>query len=864
MLLKPLKKLCINNEISTIFETSSYYMVKFFVLCYMRKKIQFFVGLFLVLSGTLFAQTKVSGVVLDNSNAPIPYASVYFKGTSEGVITDENGKFYLESQTAQSEIIISFVGFATKEVVLDKAVTYDIKAVLGEAQELQEVVLYSGKTSKKNNPAIDILRKIWERRRKNGLKMFKQYEYDKYEKVEFDMNSIDSAFMKNKLFKGMEFIFKHVDTSSVTGKTYLPIFINEALSNVYGDNTKNSKKEITKANRNSGFSNNQQVIAFIKDLYTEYDIYDNYLKFFDKDFVSPLSRTGINVYNYVLADSTYIENKWCYNIVFYPRRKAELTFKGNFWVNDTTFAIKKISMAASKNANINWVKDIYIEQEFDVLNDSVFLLKRDHMMSDFAISKKEESKGVYGKRTTLFRDYKFDIKKPDDFYTKEVNLYDEEVHHRSDDYWDENRFESLNKDERGVYKMLDTLKTVPKFKRLYSLVATLGSGYYQMGNFDYGPIFSTFGYNDVEGIRLRTGGRTYFGQNDPWRIEGYTAYGFKDDKFKYGISGKWMVDKKNRLILAGGNRRDIEQIGVSLTATNDVLGRSFASSALFASGDNSKLTAINFSTFSAEIEPVKNLMFRGSFNYRTLRSASPTFSMDYFKDPDDPSKGTIGAIKQYEFGFHIDYTPGRRTIGYGVERSDVDLNYTRLFLNYSQGIKDLFNSDFDYQKVQFYYRQPVLVGGFGRLFATLEAGKIFGNVPLGLMGIVPGNQSYFIIENTYNLMNYYEFVADEYVSLHFEHNFNGRLFSRIPGLRSLNLREIVGIKGVYGTVSEGNVKLNASNIIYRAPEDVYWEYHAGIGNIFKVFRLDFAWRGSYLNLPDANKFAIKGSFGFHF
>ncbi|MCO6148157.1 DUF5686 and carboxypeptidase-like regulatory domain-containing protein [Flavobacterium sp. NRK1] len=831
----------------------------------MKKNILFLAGLFLLLSGTLMAQTKVSGLVVDDTNAPIPYANVYFKGTSEGVITDENGKFYLESSSTYDEVVISFVGFAPKEIKLTKPVTYNLSVKLNEAQELKEVVLYSGKTSKKNNPAIDILRKIWERRRKNGLKMFKQYEYDKYEKVEFDMNSIDSAFMKNKIFKGMEFIFKHIDTSNVTGKTYLPIFINEALSKVYGDNVANRKKEVTTANKNSGFSDNQQVIAFIKDLYTDYDIYDNYLKFFDKDFVSPLSRTGINVYNYVLADSTYIDTKWCYNIVFYPRRKGELTFKGNFWVNDTTFAIKRIAMSASKAANINWVKDIYIEQEFDVLNDSVFLLNRDHMMTDFALNKKEKSKGVYGKRTTLYRDYVFDKKRPDDFYVAEVNKYDEEIHEKSDEFWDENRFESLNKDERGVYKMLDTLKTVPKFKRLYSLVATLGSGYYQMGHFDYGPIFSSFGYNDVEGIRIRTGGRTYFGQNDPWRIEAYTAYGFKDNKFKYGTSGKWMVNRDKRIILAGGNRRDIEQTGVSLTATSDVLGRSFASSSLFASGDNSKLTNVNFTTFSAEIEPVKHLVIRGSFNYRTLESASPeTFRMDYYLDPNDHSKGTKGSLKQYEFGALLDYTPGRRTIGYGVERTDVDLNYARLYLNYSQGIKGLFGSDFEYQKLQFYYRQPVLVGGFGRLFATLEAGKIFGDVPLGLMGIVPGNQSYFIIENTYNLLNYYEFVADEYVSLHFEHNFNGRLFSRIPGLRKLNLREIIGIKGIYGTVSQGNIKLNASSIVYNAPQDVYWEYHAGIGNIFKVFRIDFAWRGSYLDMPDANKFAVKGVFGFHF
>lgn len=831
----------------------------------MKRKLLFAFWALLIFTINALAQTKVSGVVSDDKNLPLPYVNVYFSGTNEGVITDENGKFYLESKNTYADLQISFVGFATKQIHLDNPVSYNLKIQLAEGNELKEVVLYSGKMPKKGNPAIDILRKIWERRRKNGLHMFKQYEYDKYEKVEFDLNNIDSAMTKSKLFKGMEFIFEKVDTSNITGKSYLPIFINEQLSQVYGDNTTKKKKEKISANKNSGFSNNQQIIAFVKDLYADYDIYNNYLKFFDKDFVSPLSRTGINVYNYVLADSSFVDKKWCYNIVFYPRRKGELTFKGNFWVNDTTYAIKKIAMSASKSANINWVKDIYIEQEFDVLNDSVFLLKRDHMMSDFALRKKEESKGVYGKRTTLYRDYVFDRKKPDDFYAADVNFNDETILSKSDEFWDENRFESLNKDEKGVYKMLDTLKTVPRFKHMYDLVATLGSGYYQMGNFDYGPIFSTFGYNDVEGIRLRTGGRTYFGQNDPWRVEGYTAYGFKDNQFKYGISGKWMINKRKRIILQAGNRRDIEQIGVSLTATNDVLGRSFASSSLFSSGNNNRLTSINFTTFSAEIEPVKNLVLRTSLNYRTLKSADrDAFSLEYWKDVNDHSKGTEGFVNQYEFGFFIDYTPKRRTVGYGVERSDVDFNYAHLFLNFNQGVKGILNSDFDYQKLQFYYRQPLLVGGFGRLFTTFEAGKIFGAVPLSLMGVIPGNQSWFSIENTYNLLDYYEFVADEYVSLHLEHNFNGRLFSRIPGIRDLNLREIIGIKGVYGTVSDKNIALNASNLEYRAPQDVYWEYHAGVGNIFKVFRIDFAWRGSYLNIPDANKFAVKGSFGFYF
>ncbi len=542
------------------------------------------------------AQTKVSGYVLDEMNEPVPFANVIFKNSTKGVITNENGKFYMEDDQTWETLIVSFVSYETKEVPLKKGANYDLKIILKEeVAALNEVVIVTGKQSKKNNPAIDILRKIWANKRTNGLNKYKQYQYDKYEKVEFDLNTIDSATIKSKLFRGMEFVFDQVDTSKVTGKTYLPMFINEAASEVYGDNILNEKREILRGNKNSGFSNNQTIIDFIDDLYSEYDIYENYLKFFDKSFTSPLSRTGINTYNYVLADSTFIDNKWCYNIIYYPRRKNELTFKGDFWVADTTFAIKKINMQASKSANINWVKEIYIEQEFDVLNDSVFLIKRDYFMSDFAFNKKEESKGIYGKRTTLYDNYQFDIKKEKDFYSKKVYSFDEDLYNQDDEFWNKKRLEQLSKDEKGVYVMLDSLKKTKKFKRLYNIGSILASGYIEFDklNLDYGPIFSTFGFNEVEGVRLRAGGRTYFGQNDLWRLEGFTAYGFRDNKFKYGISGKWLLDKKSRLIISGGNRRDVEQIGASLTTSTDVLGRSLASSSVIGTGANDKLTNIN-------------------------------------------------------------------------------------------------------------------------------------------------------------------------------------------------------------------------------------------------------------------------------
>ena len=827
-----------------------------------------FLLVFFLLPFIALSQTKIGGVVRDLDGNPIPFANVFFLDSYEGTITNDNGRFYYESDQDHKIIVVSFIGYETKEVVLSGKVNYNMNIVLNESfEQLKEVVVFTGKQSKKNNPAIDILKKIWAKKRENGVRKFTSYQYDKYEKVEFDLNTIDSALIKSKLFKGLEFMFDNLDTSRITGKTYLPMFLNEVFSKVYGNNDLELEKEDVLGNKNSGFGGNQAITAFVEDLYSDYNIYENYLKFFDKSFTSPLSRTGIDVYNYVLTDSTYIDDKWCYNIFYYPRRKNELTFKGDFWVNDTTFAIKKINMEVVKSANINWVKEIYIEQDFDVVNDSVFLLRRDYMLTDFAFSKKEKSRGVYGKRTTVFDNYQFDMDRAVSFYKSESDPYDPRVFQRDSAFWATSRLEKLNDDEVGIFTLLDTLKTVPKFRTYYDLVSILGSGYVEVDkwNIDIGDIYSTFGYNDAEGIRLRGGARTYFGQNDTWRLEGYMAYGFDDKKFKHGLSGKFLLDRKTRLILSGGNRRDIEQLGLSLTSTTDVLGRSIASSSLVTVGNNNRLSNINLSVLALEMEPVKNLRFRVGGAFRTLSSALPdVFSLDYI-DPDSPT-GVSSEIKQFDINTTLIYTPGKRTIGYGVERNSINDDYSTLVLNYTKGSEGFLESDFNYQRLQFSYTQPWQLGGFGRLTSTVELGKTFGEVPLGLLSVVPGNQTLFTLYNTFPNLDFYEFVTDTYATVHLEHNFNGRIFSRIPFLRKLNLREIVGIRGALGSISDENIALSSpTNIPLLAPnKEPYWEYSLGIGNIFKIFRIDFNFRGNYLDAPEARPFGITGSFGFSF
>src|SRR5690606_7044120 len=344
---------------------------------------------------------------------------VIFPNSAEGTITSEDGKFYLTSPKEYDSLRFTFVGYRSQTIPLKKGNNTGLEVILQEeSQNLSEVWIFQGKTSKKNNPALDILRKIWENRRSNGVRVFDHYQFQKYEKQEFDLNTIDSAVMTSKAFRGMEFIFDNIDTSVVTGKNFLPVFINESVHKVYGDNINNRKKEVLVGNKNSGFNDNKILIDAVKDMYVENEIYDNYLRIFDKNFISPLSTTGIDNYNYILADSAFIGNKWCYNIIYYPRRTNELTLKGNFWVNDTTFAVKKIDLEMSRNANINWVNGVYLSMDYEVMNDSVFLLKRDFFMADFSFERKDNAGGLYGKRTVLYDNYEFDRPIDDDFYNR--------------------------------------------------------------------------------------------------------------------------------------------------------------------------------------------------------------------------------------------------------------------------------------------------------------------------------------------------------------------------------------------------------------------------------------------------------------
>lgn len=836
---------------------------------------------FLLSFGFVSAQTKVSGKVLNAQNKkPIAYADLTLPNTMNFTTTNSDGSFYLEAESTDSILEVSANGFEFVEIKLTSKVNYDLVIeLIPEANytedskvELQEVVIQSKSKkykNKKENPAYAILRKVWEKKKYNGLKSTPQYEYEEYEKMEFDLNNVDSVLTGNRLFKDMEFIFENIDTSQVTGKAYLPLFLNESIYKVYGRNLPNKKerKDLI-ANKSSGFDNNEIVIQTLKNLYKDYDIYDNRLNFFNINFVSPIARDGFSVYEYELSDTVSIDGIDCYRIKYFPKRTGEYTFKGEFYIGMESYAVKEISMQSTRSMDVNFVRDIFVSHQYDIISDSVFYPKRDYILLDMSlVNKKDKSKGMFAHRTVSYKDFDLEKPRPDDYYNeRNYDSYLEGAFNRDDSYWTQARHERLSKDEGGIYVMLDSLQKVPRFKRIVKTVEVLGSGYYNVWNaIDIGNLYSSFGYNEVEGFRLRAGARTYFSANDMWRLEGYTAYGFRDHQFKYGAEARFMFNKYNRFQMGVGTKRDIEQLGVQLTSSDGVMSRSFASSSIISKGNNDKLSHINKTNIYTSIDPFKNFTLRFDANYQTIRAA-------------DPSLFNIGYVQNGNYQEHLIDTnvslsilasPGAKFSQFGIDRYEHSSLAPTFMLRYTKGFTGLFNSQFEYDKLQFLYQQPILVGSFGRSNVILEAGKTFDGLPLSLLSVIPGNESYGQIPGTFTQLDYYEFVTDTYVTFGIDHHFKGWIMNKIPLIKKLKVREVGFLRAAWGDISQKSIDMNHSDVNYEAPKDkIYFEYGFGFENIglgnFRPLRIDFNWRGNYLDLPDVRKFGVTVGMDFTF
>jgi len=821
------------------------------------------------------AQVKIQGKVIDAETLePIAYADIRLPELKINATSNSDGTFYIESAVNTDKLTISKNGYEFSNYVIEKKIDYSFVAQLfpseddknnnpTETVDLQTAVVSSKKKvrlKKKENPAYAILREVWKRKKKNGLKLVPHYQYDEYEKLQFDISNIDSTFMKRKLFKGMEFIFDKVDTSSINGKTFLPAFLNESLYKVAGINKPSTKerRELI-ANKTSGFENNEVVASVVKNIFRDIDIYDNRVNILDIKFVSPIASDGFSVYDYELKDTVDIDGVESYRIKYYPRRNGELTFKGDLYISKANYAVKEVVMETTKDINVNFVRNVFMDLEFDIPNDSVFYPRKEYAMLDMTlISKKENSKGIFAHKTVNYYNYDFDTDHPEKYYYERIDPSKTSINNQSDEFWTENRPEALTKNQEGIYTTLEELNKVPKFNRIVKGIEVLGSGYYNIWNsIDIGNLYSSFGYNQIEGVRLRAGARTYFSQNDMWRAQGFVAYGFKDDKFKYGGDFRYMFNKYNRFQVGIGTKRDVEQLAATLTSSDGIMTRSFASSSIINQGNNTYLSNNNLTNVYTSIEPWKNVVFRVDGNYQYIKPAdSEHFSIAYEKDGQVKENLTNSSLS-----VSIIARPKAKYTQYGLDRFELTTLAPTIMLRYTRGLKGVINSDFAYDKLQFLYTQPILIGSFGRTLITVEAGKTFQAVPLSLLSAIPGNESYGQVYGTFSQVDYYEFVTDQYATMNWEHHFNGWILNKIPLVKKLKLREVGFLRGAYGDLSDKSIAMNRSTINYFTPnKQIYYEYGFGIENIgygnIRPIRVDFNWRGNYNDIPGARKFGV--------
>ena len=744
-------------------------------------------------------------------------------------------------------------------------------AQVDKTKDIQEVVLKSKVKkykNKKENPAYAIMQEVFKKKRNNGLSKFKTYQFDEYEKIQFDITNFDSAFTAKKIFNKLDFVFDYAD-SSATGKLQLPIFFTEATYKTIGKNQpeKKTKRQLI-AQKTSGFKDNQIITMAAKNLYRDINIYDNTLNYFDIGFQSPAGSDGFSTYEYEVVDTLHVRGNEVFRIKYQPKRKDVLAFQGYLYITTDKFAVLEATLKSSNKMSVNYVNGISTELEYDNPDDETFLpskISTEILMS--LLGKNKKNKGIVAKRSVGYSKYEFDQPIDNQIFEKKEEDFNNALLEKPDEYWQTVRTDSLSTKEQGVYEMIEKLEDTPKFNRIVKITEIIGSGYWNVGNaIDIGNLYSIYGYNQIEGSRIRLGARTYFSREDIWRIQGYGAYGFLDKQFKYGVEAKYMFNKINRFTLGYGTRRDIMQLGVQLTGDDGIMSRTFASSSVFARGENASLSSVIQNNIFASIDPWNNFQIRLDASLQSIKSAnSEIFNLHYYKNGD-----LRKTVNDSHLSLSLIARPGAKFSQNGVDRIEFSSLASTILLKYTRGVEGLFNADFTYNKLQLMYYKPFLLGSWGRSVINLEAGKNFDAVPLALQNIIPANQSYGLVPNVFAQLNYYEFVADTYSTLHFEHHFNGKIFSYIPLIKKLKFREVAFFRAAYGTLSDASKNINVEGWKYSAPsEKVYYEYGVGVENIgfgnLRIFRVDFNWRGNYLeNRPDVSKFGIKAGFQFSF
>lgn len=851
----------------------------------------FFITLcFFVFGNGLLAQspTQVTGTVIDENDEPAISANVYFAGTTIGTTTDFDGNYVLKTSEDVRQVVVQYVGYESDTVMIAPGEENVVNFKLAiEANSLDEIIVVSKKYSK-DDPVVGLIRKVQANKDRNRPLKNDFYQVDKYEKIELDLNNLTEKFTKRRIFKKFQFIFDYLDTAAVNDKAYLPLFLQETASTVYYRKKPEDKKEYkngVKVSTLKGFMDESSIDAVLSRLYADINIYDNSIDFLNNQFVSPLANIAPSFYEFYIYDTLYMDQgiviprkdsldprypnkERVIDVKMVPRNKLNFGFEGHMYISDdTTYRVVKVDLGISDNISLNFVKDVNITQEFGY-DKGNWVVKKDSILVDYNIS--ERGMGMFGRRKVLYTDYVFNEPKPDNIYSGTEKVIEVEgAYNKSDDFWDENRPEALTEQEAGIYVMVDTLQKVPAFRRTLKIASLLFTGYTDVGPFDVGPINAFYSFNDIEGFRLRFGGRTNLKFDEKIQLEGYGAYGFKDKQFKYYGSALYSFNRNfqdhPRHYLKASIMRETKFPGSILeyiTEDNFLLS--------FRRGSQTNMLFFKSYRLDYYHEMRNNFSYQLIAENRTI-TPHPEGSLTFDFTDINGDRQKLADIPTTEAIVKLSFSPNAQYFNSKNFRYNIVNKYPVFKLYYTLGLDGL-GGEYSYHQTKLNIFKRFYLSVLGYANVELEGGKIFGkDLPYMLMWLPRANQTFSYQNRAYNMMNYLEFVSDQYVSLNVRYYMQGFLFNKIPLLRRLKLREVFTFKGLYGGLTDPNnpnldptliqfpTNGDGEPLSYVLGKEPYMEASVGISNIIKVLRIDLVQRLNYLDQPNVPElFGVKG------
>ena len=842
------------------------------------RKLYFVVALLLVSTLQLMAQQKITGRVIDEDGFAVSYASVQYRGHKIAVSSDSQGKFSIEKHPGWV-LTVSALSYKSQTISVNEKMDFIEVKLKDDSHKLNEVVVKTkrGKYSRKDNPAVELMRRVIAAKKKTDLGNHDYYQYDKYQKITLALNDLKKEQLEGKFFSKRQYLLDQVETSPYNGKLTLPVSIDETVSqHIYRKDPK-TEKDIIKGQQSNGIG---QVIqtgeilnTALKDAFTDVDIYDDYVRLLQYPFPSPIGRTGISFYHYYIEDTVYVERDLCYHLQFIPANSQDFGFRGELYVlADSSLHVKKCNLYMPHNTDVNYVKNMKIEQEYTRLDNGEWVLSKDDMIAELHVNSVLQDLLVV--RNTRLTDYAFDELPKILFKGKAKVRHDMDAMNRDEAYWNKYRQVDLTKSESSMDSFIHRMENSKGFKYIIFFVKALMENYVEIGGgtdgkkskFDLGPVNTYISKNFVDGIRLRLAGRTMAALNPHFFWDGYAAYGTKSNDWYTGNIFTYSLNKKKNSPFEFPMRNLTFEVARDVTSPSDenLLHNKDNFFMTFRAATQDEMFLYHRQKLAFTYETDWGVRFNTSLRWQSNRTVG---NLHYYH-----LDGTeVKKIRMTDLNVGINYNPGVTYVNTKQQRLPINLDSPEIGLSHTMGFRGFMGGQYhsNIPKLSIYKRQ--WLGSWGYLDFHAIGQAQWNKVPFPMLILPPINLSYFEQETTISLMKDWEFLNDRQVFWALSWDMNGKLLNRIPLIKKLKWREWFAIKGVWGHLTDKNnpylEKNQGDGRLFKFPKNShvmndtpYWECVAGVHNIFKFFSVEYVRRLTYLNNNNIDKWGIR--FGF--